>query len=197
MAASDTHTSKKDGRLWRREDRAKVSIMQVFRASYQAHDAKRTSASLGSEQGELSERARMRREGVSEDEMRRLLQDDLASLMNTVRLDAATPLEDADHVARSIINYGFQDLSSIAAKDLNTPNVVASIRQSLIDHEPRLLPESIEVKVIRADGGTNQRLSLHVEAEMMGDPVDVPLNFDADVDLGAGKMTMSKLRITS
>lgn len=197
MATSDGQTSKKDGRLWRREDRAKVSIMQVFRASYHAHDAKRTSASLGSEQGELSERARMRREGVGEDEMRRQLQDDLASLMNTVRLDAATPLDDADHVARSIVNYGFRDLSSIAAKDLNTPNVISSIRQSLIDHEPRLVPESIEVKVIRADGGTNQRLSLYVEAEMMGDPVDVPLNFDAEVDLGAGKMTMSKLRMSS
>jgi type VI secretion system protein ImpF len=29
----------------------------------------------------------------------------------------------------------------------------------------------------------------------MGDPVDIPMDFDAEVDLGAGKLRMSKLRV--
>lgn len=195
MATADHDGQDNDRRLWRREDRAKVTIMQVFRASHYAHDSRRASEKTETGDGQITDRARMRREGVSEDELRRQLQADLASLMNTVQLASASSLEGADHVAHSIINYGFRDLSSVGSKDLNTPNVIASIRQSLIDFEPRLIPQSIDVRVTNAEGGTNQRLSLHVEAEMMGDPVDVPLDFDAEVDLGAGKLSMSKLRV--
>jgi type VI secretion system protein ImpF len=38
-------------------------------------------------------------------------------------------------------------------------------------------------------------MAITVSAEMIGDPVDVPLDFDAEVDLGAGKLHMSKLRV--
>ncbi|MGH1369532.1 MAG: type VI secretion system baseplate subunit TssE [Maritimibacter sp.] len=196
MATADRESPDNDRRLWRREDRAKVTIMQVFRASHHAHDSRRASEKTEAGDGQITERARMRREGVSEDELRRLLQDDLASLMNTVQLDAATPLEDAEHVKHSILNYGFRDLSSVAAKNLTSPAIIASIRQSLIDHEPRLIPSSINVQLKNDEGGVNQRLALHIEAEMMGDPVDVPLDFDAEVDLGAGKLSMSKMRIS-
>jgi len=179
----------------RRGERAKVSIMQIFRSSFEDKDARRASERSEMFDSKISIRSRQRREGVSEKQLRDHLQADLAALLNTIRLDAVVDLEDAPLVARSILNYGFRDLSSISASELKSPQIVQSLRQSLIDHEPRLVPNSIEVKVVNPDSSTNQRMSIAVSAELMADPVDIPMSFEAEVDLGAGKLKMSRLRI--
>jgi type VI secretion system protein ImpF len=193
----DEKTPASARRQWRSEDRAKVSIMQVFRASFHEHDARRARGRTAEGDSEITQRSRQRRDGVSEDLLRAHLEADLNALLNTIRLDAAVSLDDAPHVARSILNYGFRDLSSVSASELAHPRIVESIRQSLLDHEPRLVPGTLEIRIRNGSGmnDKDQRLSIVVQAELMGDPVDIPLDFDADVDLGAGKMKMSKLRV--
>lgn len=115
--------------------------------------------------------------------------------MNTIQLDSAVALDDVPHVKASVINYGFRDLSDVTAHDLNSLAVVKSIRQSLLDHEPRIVPESLEVDVAERPAGGRNRLAVSVSAELMGDPVDIPIQFDAEVDLGVGKLHMSNLRM--
>jgi type VI secretion system protein ImpF len=198
MPADDSDLSTQVSRVWRKEDRAKVSILQIFRSHHQdrrrKQHAKRTQDRK--EDGETTVTRRVEfREGVTEQELRAHIEADLNALMNTIRLDAACPLDDAPHVAHSILNYGFRDLSSVTIRDLGSNALRDSIRESLIDHEPRLVPGSIDVQVKRNDSGKDQRVQLHVTAEMMGDPVDIPLDFDAEVDIGAGKLRMSKLRV--
>jgi type VI secretion system protein ImpF len=190
-------------RVWRKEDRAKVSIMQIFRSNFHERRKRKHADShqpedlaAGREDGETTVTRRIDfRAGVSEDQLRAHIEADLNTLMNTIRLDAAIPLDDAPHVRSSILNYGFQDLSSVTLKELKSDEIRNSIRQSLIDHEPRLVPGSITVKMKRGEGGKDQRMELFVTADLMGDPVDIPLDFDAEVDLGAGKMRVSKLRV--
>ena len=139
----------------------------------------------------------MRRDGVDETTLKAHVQADLGALMNTIQLGAAIDLTDVPHVQRSILNYGFRDLSDITARDLNSSSVVASIRQSLLDHEPRIVPETLEVQVADGTGNTQHRLEISVTAELMSDPVDVPVAFEAEVDLGAGKLRMRSLRVAS
>ena len=192
---TETDTSGQGRRLWRQDERAKTSIMQVFRASFAENDARRNRERNEDGSVDVTSSRRQRREGISQDQLREHLEADLTALLNTIRLDAAISLDDAPYVARSILNYGFRDLSNIGAAELNTPAIIASIRQSLIDHEPRFIRDSIEVTVREGKDMSNQRLSIVVAAELMGDPVDIPLDFDAEVDLGAGKLLMSKLRV--
>lgn len=182
-------------RRWKKADRAKVSIMHVFRSAHDEHDAKKKAVREGKNPREITSRSKVRREGVSEDELRRHLEADLRSLLNTIRLDSIEPLDDYPHVRASVVNYGFQDLSNVSSADLGKPDVVNSIRQSLIDHEPRMIAETIDIQVTQNEGGTQQRLSLTVSAELVGDPVDIGLDFEADVDLGTGKMRMSQIRV--
>jgi type VI secretion system protein ImpF len=206
MAEKDVAETGPDRRLWRKEDRAKVSIMQIFRSRYDENrplDGDTT----------ITPRIRLA-DGVTEDQLREHIEADLSALLSTVRLDACYQLKETDEgrtptrfeaktpwdktypeLARSILNYGFCDLSDITQHDLQKQDIVKLIRQSLVDHEPRLLADSIRIKVTTEDGGRAQRLSLFVEADLMGDPVDIPLDFDAEVDLGAGKLRMSKLRV--
>lgn len=173
--------------MWRTGERAKVSIFQVFRNAHQAGDAVKSHSESGD--------SLRHREGLSETTLREHLQTDLSALLNTIELGSAVDLEDAPHVRSSIINYGLRDLSSISAAEINTPQIKQTIGNSLADHEPRLVPGSIDVQVTEPEGDNRQRLSISVSAELMGDPVDIPLDFDAEVDVAGGKLRMSKLRL--
>lgn len=195
MAGKTSQKGSSGQRLWRKGDRAKISIMQVFRESYFEHDARKANTAAGAGEATISKRSQQRREGVSENQLRAHLEADLNALLNTIQLGSAVSLDDTPHVRDSIVNYGFRDLSGISVSEINTPKMVETIRQSLLTFEPRLLSESIDVQVGGSDGDERQRLSISVSAELMGDPVDIPLDFDAEVDLGAGKLKMSKLRV--
>lgn len=195
MTGSDDEKTDPGRRLWQKDDRAKISIMQVFRSAYFEHDARKGRSQTPEGEVEITRRSRQRRDGISETHLRAHLEADLNALLNTIRLDAAQPLDDAPHIKRSILNYGFRDLSSVSASELNTPQMINSIRQSLIDYEPRLLPDTIEVRILDYENNASQRLLIAISAEMIGDPIDLRLDFDAEVDLGAGKLRMSKLRV--
>lgn len=177
-------------RNWRKGERAKVSILQTFRDSFEAGDARR--AQIATDTGP---RSLPRRISLDETTLRRHLQTDLNALLNTIELGSAIDLEDVPHVQASIVNYGFRDLSSVSLAELTMPKIKQTLRDSLINHEPRLRRDSVEVKVITPEGDEHQRLFIEVSAELMGDPVDIPLDFDAEVDVSAGKLRMSKLRI--
>ena len=195
MNTSRGKSSQTGDRLWRKGDRAKVSIMQVFRESHFEHDARKVNVATASGEVQVSKRSQQRRDGVSETQLRAHLEADLNALLNTIQLGSTIDLDDVPHMRKSILNYGFRDLSGISVAEINTPRMIETIRQSLIDFEPRLLRESIDVRVMHAEGNSKQRLSISVAAELMGDPVDIPLDFDAEVDMGAGKLKMSKLRV--
>lgn len=174
-----------------------MSIMQVFRAAASAGDARDAAPGQSRQDDDrvVSTRRRQSREGTDETSMRSDLALDLASLMNTVRLDAIVDLSDVPYVQRSINNYGFQDMSSLTRNDVTDTRIAQSIRDSLIRHEPRLNPASIEVRV--ADRGTSadQRIFFDITAEMIASPADIPMDFVAEVDLGAGKLRMTGRRV--
>ncbi|MEL6617273.1 MAG: type VI secretion system baseplate subunit TssE [Pseudomonadota bacterium] len=144
---------------------------------------------------EVSGRSNARRLGVDEDDLRTHVRQHLATLMNTIRLDAAVDLDDAPNVAQSVINYGFQDLSNLTRKELSSQAIAKSIKQSLADHEPRLVRNSIDVKVVTLDGDSYQRVAVHVTADLIADPADIPVEFNADIDTGAGKVVLNTPRI--
>ena len=197
MATDHDDHARASRRLMRKGDRSRVSLMQIFRAAHRDRDARLALPQDGQGETAITSRSKMRRDGVDESTLRSHVQADLSALMNTIQLGAIVDLGDAPHVERSILNYGFRDLSDVTARDLNSSSVVASIRQSLLNHEPRIVPETLEVRVADATGGTHHRLEISVTAELMADPVDVPIDFKAEVDLGAGKLRMRNVRVSS
>jgi type VI secretion system protein ImpF len=127
---------------------------------------------------------------VSEEDLRAHVKAHLEILMNTVRLDAASDLDDYPHVARSVLNYGFQDMSNMTRRELIGQEVCRSVKQSLSDHEPRLVPGSIEARIQLLEGDEMQRLGLQVLAELIADPADIPVDYEADIDSGSGKVVL-------
>ncbi len=171
--------------------------MHVFRSAIERHDARDGVARYNGGDREITERRKERREGTSEETLRRHLTDDLASLMNTVNLDAVVDLSDTPFVAKSILNYGFGDVSKMSNSTFAAKQISDLIRDTLVDHEPRLIASTLEIHVNKDLQEATQRLSFDITAEMVATPVDIPLGFVADVDMGAGKIQMTKLKVAT
>lgn len=179
----------------KRAQRRQVSIMHVFRDAAEQGNARLEDRRQSDGETQIALITRHRRDGVSEEDLRRHLTLDLESLLNTIRLDALVPLADHPRVARSVVNFGINDMSSVNRSRRSETAISAAIRQSLIDHEPRLIKDSIEITILSAEASANQRLSFEVHAEIAADPADLPLYFVTEVDLGAGKVQMKRLRV--
>lgn len=200
--ASKKPTSADTGHRHKRRvyDRSRISLFDVFRESYLERDANtamvmETSTDGSNTVARISGRSNARRLGVTEEVLRRHVHQHLQTLMNSIRLDATVDLDETPHVARSVLNYGFQDLSNLTRKELTSRTITDSIKQSLADHEPRLVKNSIGVKILTLEGDEYQRVAIHVAAELIADPADISIDFIADVDIGAGKVILNAQRI--
>lgn len=170
-----------------------VSLMNVFRQAAIEHDATKEAAAAGDEGRVLSARTIERREGASQSKLREHLAQDLSNLMGTIHLEAAAELDGLDWVKQSILNYGMQDMNRHTTDNFKDKKVMAGLRAALLAHEPRLIPESLTVKVREQEADKEQRVAYDIQAEMTARPVDVPLEFVAEIDPGGGKVALSNL----
>ena len=139
----------------------------------------------------LSERAAMRRRGANEEQLKRNLYRDLVNLSNTINLDAALDLSRAEYVAKSVLNYGVVDLSNLTSEDADVQQLCKDLADALVACEPRFLPESMNVRMREKFDDVNQKLLFDIECEMACKPVDIPLEFAAEIDVGSGKMQLN------
>jgi len=171
-----------------------VPLMYAFRDAASARDARREERVVDETEARvLTERGSIRRRGANETELKRNLDIDLTNLVNTVCLGSVIDLEAHPHVQRSVLNFGVRDISHLTSESVSTADLATNLREALIHHEPRLIPESLEVSLRSEMDEVNQRIAFEVTAEMACRPVDIPLEFVAEIDVGSGKVRLSNL----
>lgn len=171
-----------------------MSLMHVFRDSAARRDSRDPDQHYSDGERDLTVRSQKRRDGTDEAALRHNIALDVASLMNTIRLDVCADLKETPRVARSIVNFGFQDMDTLWRDHTKPSDMAAAIRQTLINNEPRLRPSSIEVRVDEGGPGVDQRLQFEILAEMISNPTDIALQFYAEVDPGAGKIALKRMQ---
>ncbi|WP_298262195.1 type VI secretion system baseplate subunit TssE [uncultured Litoreibacter sp.] len=169
--------------------------MHVFREAAGKKDATNDGASYKEGEREISQRSVQRRHGADQGSLKAHLNEDLANLMQTIRLDAALDLDRYKYVGKSVLNFGMDDMANMSSNSENRGHLERRLRQALIDHEPRLIPESIEVALREQDKDLSQKLAFDIAADLAANPIDVPLEFVAEIDVGGGKVNLSKLKV--
>ncbi len=124
---------------------------------------------------------------------------DLGWLMNTSRLDALEDLEPYPEVRRSVLNFGIPDLTGHTASSIDTKDLERVLRQSILDYEPRLLRDTLRIKlVINEDQMNHNAMTFNIEAQLWAQPAPLHILLRTELDLEAGdvKVTESSGSVT-
>jgi type VI secretion system protein ImpF len=177
-----------------RNDRLAPPLMYAFRAAHDKRDAKQR-IDLRDEAGErvLAARRVTTRAPISEAGLRREVTADLIDLLNTTNLDAAQDLSQAPEVRRSILNFGFPDLTHRTIDENALVEIAREIEIALANFEPRLARDSIKSKRDYSVNGDELRLRFLVKADLRAQPVSVPVEFVAEVELDSGNIKLDRL----
>lgn len=168
--------------------------MFAFRSAYAARDAKKKTDPYN-ESGErvVSGRRSAGRSPITESQLRREVARDLEALMNTVALESAEDIHDFEHVRRSILNFGFPDIAHRTIEDAGVDDVKNEIEVALMTYEPRLDRDSIQARRDKSVKSHELKIRFVVRAELLCEPVNVPVEFVADVELDSGSILINRL----
>lgn len=176
------------------KNRLSAPLMFAFRAAHEAKDAKRPALSI--DRGLLPSRDSRRagaRIAITEALLRREVARDLEMLMNSIALESTDDLSEFDNVRASILNYGLPDIARWTIDEAGAGEIEGEIRRALERYEPRLDPGSIVVRRDATADGETLRLRFLVDAQLFCQPINIPVEFVADVDFDSGEIAVSRV----
>lgn len=173
--------------------RMRVPLMSAFRAAHEERDAQKN-VDERDDSGErvLAGRRATGRSTMSEAALQRTVATDLEALMNTINLAASLDLGENDEVRRSILNYGFPDVVHRSIDEIGVDDISAEIEYALKIYEPRLVPGSIYVRRVRSFDEVDLTVRFLVRADLNCDPLNLPVEFVADLERDSGKVTINR-----
>ena len=117
---------------------------------------------------------------------------DLDWLFNTVNLAVTEKLDDVPFAARSVINFGMPDLTGMTASSVVLPTIEKQLREAIINFEPRILRDTIKVKVvIDTDRMSHNAMVFEIQGELWAQPVPVQLFLKTELDLETGNINLA------
>lgn len=131
---------------------------------------------------------------ISKNRLRQAVLRDLAWLFNTTRLDAEMDPAKLPFARRSVINYGLPPLSGKTASSLEVNDLEKSIKQAIIDYEPRILPSSLRVKAIEmANFDQHNVIGVQISGMLWAQPVPLEMLVRTEIDLETGQVEIEDL----
>lgn len=120
---------------------------------------------------------------------------DLRWLLNTIHMETTDDLSAFPHVRQSVVNYGIGALAGQLIAELEWPDIESSIREAIIQFEPRILADSLHVRCL-ADPlvqGHHNILSLELSGELWCIPYPMEFIFRSEIDLECGYIVLRSL----
>jgi type VI secretion system protein ImpF len=128
---------------------------------------------------------------LSIDRLKRSVLRDLGWLLNCGRLSITEDLSEYPEVAKSVLNYGASDHAGTSFSSVDINALEREIRQTIIDFEPRLIAETLRVKVNADPQKMNIRaVSFLIEGQLWAQPLPVSLFLSTDIELETGSATV-------
>lgn len=177
-----------------RKDRLSPPLMFAFRSAHEARDATKK-LDLRDESGErvIANRRTAARVAITEPMLRREVARDLDALMNTIAMESTQNLQSFDYVRRSVLNFGFPDIAHRTIDELSLDDVKFEISTVLASYEPRLVRDTIQVTRDTSLDAADLKVRFIVRADLSCVPLNVPIEFVADVEVDSGKITINRL----
>ena len=173
--------------------RVRIPLMEAFRSAHADRDA-RARLDIRDEAGErvVSGRRMKARAAMSAAELQRSVAGDLERLMNAINFAADTDLDAFPQVRRSILNHGFVNIARMTIDEIAINGIAEEIVTALRTFEPRLAAGTIAAQRDATVDPAELKLRFVVRAEIEADPLNLPVEFVADLERDTGRIRVSQ-----
>jgi type VI secretion system protein ImpF len=131
---------------------------------------------------------------ISKRRLREAVLRDLAWLFNTTRLDPGMDPVSLPLARKSVINYGLPALAGQTASTIEVPDLERAITQAILDFEPRILPESLQVRALEIAGLDHHNvIGVEISGQLWAQPLPLELLVRTEIDLETGQVEVSDL----
>ncbi len=132
---------------------------------------------------------------VNKTRLRQAVLRDLAWLFNATRLESNEDLASVPHARRSVVNFGLPALSGRVASSIEIGDLERAIRQALLDFEPRILPNTLQVRALLATASIDHHnvIGVEIRCDLWAQPVPLELLMRTEIDLETGKVEIADL----
>jgi predicted component of type VI protein secretion system len=100
-------------------------------------------------------------------------------------------LKGYEDLQNSVLGYGISDYCGKVCDDEDREFLLDHIRKQIRDFEPRLAPDSIEVKFTNPDAAMRSLLELRISGQMAVGQVNEEMLFISRLDLETGNASLS------
>ena len=132
---------------------------------------------------------------LSRNRLREAVLRDLSWLFNSSQLGSSESLEGYPQAQRSVLNYGLPVISGQTISSIDPVVLEGQVRQAIIDHEPRILAQTLRVEALLTDAqvGQHNQISFRISGQLWAQPVPLELMLHTDIDLETGRVDVREL----
>lgn len=133
---------------------------------------------------------------VTPAQMRRIIERDLAYLLNTTNCPLALDVERYPAVASSTLNYGVAPVAGGYLSAHKWHDLVGNIRRAILDFEPRMIPDSLVVTPLRTDDAPPHRynvLRIEIRGLIHMDPYPMAFTAQSSLDLDTSRIALQSV----
>ena len=124
--------------------------------------------------------------------LREILKRDLAWLLNTNNQEAVIDREKYPNAFRSVVNYGVSPVAGGSSSSRKAQLIRAAIVQAVREFEPRIRPESLEVKLRDQESASQMSVFFDIHGDMWAQPLPLELFLRSEVDLMTGHVNLEQ-----
>jgi type VI secretion system protein ImpF len=130
---------------------------------------------------------------VSKSKLKQTVLRDIGWLLNTTAYDTDNQLEDYPEARKSVLNYGIPVLSGQYYSGIEWSDMERRIRDAILWFEPRLIPETLEIRAVTSseNSGHHNLLQFEVKADLWSIPFPIELLMRSQLDLETGQVIIT------
>lgn len=118
---------------------------------------------------------------------------DITWLLNTINAESHIDFSAHPRAQHSVLNFGVLALSGQQLVDDDRAMIKRAITKALLAYEPRVLPDSLTVKVLPMDDNyaANNQLALEIKGQLWSEPYPLDFLLRTHIDLENGQVQLS------
>lgn len=132
---------------------------------------------------------------VDAERLRRAVLRDLSWLFNSTGLSREDRQALSEAARHSVVNFGLPPFAGEIASTLDMTELETTVRQAIVDFEPRIDPGSLTVAAITQQVAVDHHnvVSVEIRARLWAQPVPLELLLRTDLDLETGEVRIREL----